>query len=79
MCFFLNKATLVKGSYVFYACYILPSLLSVLQAVVVSDRRGRTMVGRGDADYCVMGYNVFRMTDNFIAFRKWGNNNVTVR
>ena len=29
------------------------------------------MVGRGDADYCVMGYNVFRMTDNFIAFRKW--------
>ena len=78
MCFFFNKATLVKGSYVFYACCILPSLLSVLQAVV-SDRRGRTMVGRGDADYCVMGYNVFRMTDNFIAFRKWGNNNVTVR
>ena len=79
MCFFFNKATLVQGSYVFYPCCILPSLLSVLQAVVVSDRRGRTMVGRGDADYCVTGYNVFRMTDNFIAFRKWGNNNVTVR
>ena len=60
MClFFFNKAILVEGSSVVY------------QAVVLSDWRGRTMVDRGDADYCVVGYNVFHLTDNFIAFCKW--------
>ena len=58
MCFFFNKGTCRR-------------FLRILSSSSSVGSKGRIMVGRGDADYCVMGYNVFRMTDNFIAFRKW--------